>query len=215
MAGSTAARVPGRWPGGAGSPRSAFDYPAQQIVLQDYIHAVEDAEARVAGLTRQIEELTPSWSRAPLVRAFQAMRGVAFIVAVTIVAEVGDFTRFANPRQLMAYLGLVPSEHSSGSSVRRGGLTKTGNVLARRALIEAAWAYRMPARISRTLHDRIEAQPKAVRDTAWKAQVRLCARYRRLLARGKTKVMAVAAIARELVGFLWAIARQVQIASAQ
>jgi hypothetical protein len=93
-----------------------FDYPAQQIVLQDYIHAVEDAEARVAGLTRQIEELTPSWSLAPLVRAFQAMRGVAFIVAVTIVAEDGDFTRFANPHQLMAYLGLVPSEHSSGSS---------------------------------------------------------------------------------------------------
>jgi transposase len=192
-----------------------FDYPAQQIVLQDYIHAVEDAEARVAGLTRQIEELTPSWSLAPLVRAFQAMRGVAFIVAVTIVAEVGDFTRFANPRQLMAYLGLVPSEHSSGSSVRRGGLTKTGNVLARRALIEAAWTYRMPARISRTLHDRIEAQPKAVRATAWKAQVRLCARYRRLLASGKAKVVAVAAIARELVGFLWAIARQVQIAPAQ
>jgi transposase len=139
-------------------------------------HAVEDAQARVVGLTRQIEELTPSWSLAPLVRAFQAMRGVAFIVAVTIVAEVGDFTRFANPRQLMAYLGPVPSEPSSGSSVRRGGLTKTGNVLARRALIEAAWTYRMPARISRTLHDRIEAQPKAVRDAAWKAQVRLCAR---------------------------------------
>jgi transposase len=191
-----------------------FDYPAQQIVLQDYIHAVEDAQARVAGLTRQIEELTPDWSLTPLVRAFQAMRGVAFIVAVTIVAEIGDFTRFANPRQLMAYLGLVPCEHSSGSSVRRGGLTKTGNVLARRALIEAAWTYRMPARISRILHDRIAAQPKAVREVAWKAQVRLCARYRRLLASGKANVVAVAAIARELVGFLWAIARQVQVASA-
>lgn len=140
-----------------------FDYPAQQIVLQDYIHAIEDAEERVVRLTRQIEELAPRWSLAPVVRAFQAMRGVAFIVAVTIVAEVGDFTRFAHPRQLMAYLGLVPSEHSSGSSVRRGGITKAGNALARRALIEAAWTYRMPARISRTLHDRLEVQPKAVR----------------------------------------------------
>ena len=183
-----------------------FDYPAQQIVLQDYIHAIEDAEERAVRLTRQIEELAPDWSLAPVVRAFQAMRGVAFIVAVTIVAEVGDFTRFAHPRQLMAYLGLVPSEHSSGGSVRRGGITKAGNTLARRALIEAAWTYRMPARVSRTLHDRLEAQPKAVRDVAWRAQVRLCGRYRRPLAAGKAKVVAIAAIAREMVGFLWAIA---------
>lgn len=188
--------------------------PAQQIVLQDYIHAIEDAEERVVRLTRQIEELAPDGSLSPVVRAFQAMRGVAFIVAVTIVAEVGDFTRFAPPRQLMAYLGLVPSEHSSGSSIRRGGITKAGNALARRALIEAAWTYRMPARVSRTLHDRLEAQPKPVRDVAWKAQVRLCGRYRRLLATGKAKVVAIAAIAREMVGFLWAIARQVPLSPA-
>ena len=191
-----------------------FDYPAQQIVLQDYVHAVQDAEERVTRLTGQIEALLPDWSLAPVVRAIQAMRGVAFLTAVTVVAEIGDFTRFANPRQLMAYLGLVPSEHSSGSSVRRGGITKAGNAMARRVLIEGAWTYRMPARVSRTLQDRIEGQPKAVRDIAWKAQVRLCARYRRLIAAGKAKVVVTAAIAREMVGFLWAIARQVQLAPA-
>jgi transposase len=187
-----------------------FAHPAQQIVLQDYIHAVQDAEARLARLTRQIEEWLPSWSMAPVVTALQAMRGVALVVAVTVVAEVGDFRRFANARQLMAYLGLVPSEHSSGSSVRRGGITKAGNVLARRVLIEGAWTYRMPARISRKLHDRNEEVSPAVRDIAWKAQLRLCARYRRLVAAGKERVVVTTAIAREMVGFIWAIARIAQ-----
>ncbi len=190
-----------------------FDHPAQQHVLQDYIHAVSDAEARVARLTRQIEDLAPSWSMAPVVEAVQAMRGVGFIVAVTVVAEVGDFGRFDNPRQLMAYLGLVPSERSSGASVRRGGITKAGNALARRVLIEGAWTYRMPARVSRKLHDRLEGLSPAIRDIAWKAQARLCARYRRLTVLGKPKVVVTTAIAREMVGFLWAIARQVRVAA--
>jgi transposase len=149
-----------------------FAHPAQQIVLQDYIHAVQDAEARLERLTRQIEELLPSWSMAPVVAALQAMRGVALVVAVTVVAEVGDFRRFANARQLMAYLGLVPSEHSSGTSVRRGGITKAGNALARRVLIEGAWTYRMPARVSRKLHDRNEKLSPAIRDIAWKGHIR-------------------------------------------
>lgn len=187
-----------------------FDHPGQQIVLQDYIHAVEDAEARLARLGRQIEELLPTWSMAPVVEAVQAMRGVGLIVAVTVVAEVGDFSRFANPRQLMAYLGLVPSEHSSGMSIRRGGITKAGNTHARRVLIEGAWTYRMQARVSRKLHDRIERLPQAVRDVAWRAQLRLCNRYRRLSAAGKPKVVVTTAIAREMVGFIWAIARMVQ-----
>jgi len=191
-----------------------FAHPAQQIVLQDYIHAVQDAEARLARLTRQIEELLPNWSMAPVVTALQAMRGVALVVAVTVVAEVGDFRRFANARQLMAYLGLVPSEHSSGSSVRRGGISKAGNVLARRVLIEGAWTYRMPARISRKLHDRNEELPPTIRDIAWKAQLRLCARYRRMTAAGKERVVVIAAIAREMVGFIWAIARIAQPALA-
>ena len=187
-----------------------FDHPAQQIVLQDYIHAVQDAEARRDRLTRQINELLPSWSMAPVAIALQAMRGVALVVAVTVVAEVGDFRRFANPRQLMAYLGLVPSEHSSGSSIRRGGITKAGNALARRVLIEGAWTYRMPARVSRKLHDRLEPLPAAICDIAWKAQIRLCARYRRLAAAGKPKVVVTTAIAREMVGFIWAIAQIAQ-----
>jgi len=191
-----------------------FDHPAQQIVLQDYIHAVADAEARVERLTTQIAEFLPDWDLAPVVEAVQAMRGVAFIVAVTVVAEVGDFHRFGNPRQLMAYLGLTPSEHSSGASVRRGGITKAGSGLARRALVEGAWSYRMQARVSRKLYDRIEALPQEVRDIAWKGQLRMCQRYRRLAAAGKPKVVVTTAIAREMVGFIWAIARTVTTAPA-
>ena len=135
------------WAEGSRLTTVRLAHPAQQIVLQDYIHAVQDAEARLGRLTQQIEELLPNWPMAPVVTALQAMRGVALVVAVTIVAEVGDFRRFAKARQLMAYLGLVPSEHSSGSSVRRGAITKpapggeqgAGNVLARRVLIEGAW----------------------------------------------------------------------------
>ena len=176
---------------------------------QDYIHAVTDAEARVERLTQQIADLLPGWSLAPVVEAIQAMRGVAFIVAVTVVAEVGDFWRFDNPRQLMAYLGLTPSEHSSGTSVRRGGITKAGSSLARRALVEGAWSYRMQARVGRKLIDRIEALPQAVRDIAWKGELRMCQRYRHMMAAGKPKVVATTAIAREMVGFIWAIAREV------
>jgi transposase len=186
-----------------------FDHPAQQIVFQDYIHAVTDAEARIERLTHQISELMSSWSLAPLVEALQAMRGIAFIVAVTLAAEVGNFSRFDNPRQLMAYLGLTPSEHTSGASVRRGGITKAGSSLARRALVEGAWSYRMQARVGRKLVDRIEALPQSVRDIAWKGQLRMCQRYRHMMALGKPKVVATTAIAREMVGFIWAIAREV------
>jgi transposase len=187
-----------------------FDHPAQQIVFEDYIHAVTEAERRIDRLTRQIEALLPEWSMAPVVRSIQAMRGVALINAVTVVAEVGDFSRFGNPRQLMAYLGLVPSEHSSGARLRRGGITKAGNAHARRALIEGAWTYRMPARVSRKLYDRLEPLPPEICEIAWKAQLRLCCRWRRLAALGKPKVVVTTAIAREMAGFIWAIARQVQ-----
>jgi transposase len=114
-----------------------FAHPAQQIVLQDYIHAVQEAEVRHDRMTQRIEEVL-GWSMAPVVAAQQAMRGVALVVAVTVVAEVGDFRRFVSARPLLAYLGLVPSEHSSGTSVRRGDITKAGNVLARRVSIEGA-----------------------------------------------------------------------------
>jgi len=188
----------------------AFEHPAQQIAFQDYVDAVTDAERRLQRVEEQIDALLPEWSLPPVVDALQATRGVSIINAVVLVAEIGDFTRFSNPRQLMAYLGLVPGEHSSGEKVRRGAITKTGNHYARRALIEGAWAYRMKPRIGRHKVDRIEALPKAVRDIGWKAQVRLCARYRRLSLLGKNANMVIVAIAREMVGFIWSIACLIQ-----
>ncbi|HEX8810158.1 MAG TPA: transposase, partial [Xanthobacteraceae bacterium] len=154
-------------------------------------------------------EIVPSWSMAPVVEAYQAMRGVSFGVAVTFVAEIGDLRRFDNPRQLMAFLGLVPSEWSTGERVRRAGLTLAGNKRARRVLIEGAWSYRYPARVSQTMQARLEGLPKTVRAIAWKAQIRLRARYRRLTAVGKKRPLVIAAIAREMAAFLWAIAQHV------
>ena len=186
-----------------------FEQAVHHIVLEDYIAAIEAAEARRDRLTTQIEAMLPDWTLAPVVAALQTMRGMALVNAATLIAEVGDFSRFANPRQLMAYLGLVPSEHSSGASLRRGGLTKAGNSAARRVLIEAAWCYRFPARVSRELRLRQEEQPRPIRAIAWKAQLRLCARYRKLARSGKPANVVTAAIARELAGFIWAIARRV------
>jgi transposase len=179
----------------------------------DYVQAVEAAAARRDRLTAQIEAMLPDWTLAPVVAALQTMRGMALVNAATLIAELGDLSRFANPRQLMAYLGLVPCEHSSGASVRRGGITKTGNSAARRLLIEAAWCYRFPARVSRELLLRQENQPRSIRDIAWKGQVRLCARYRKLARSGKPANVVTTAIARELAGFVWAIARQVMAAA--
>jgi transposase len=186
-----------------------FEQAVHHIVLEDYIEAVEAAQARRDRLTAQIEAMLPDWTLAPVVAALQTMRGMALVNAATLIAELGDLSRFANPRQLMAYLGLVPSEHSSGTSVKRGGLTKAGNSAARRLLIEASWTYRFPARVSRELLLRQEEQPKPIREIAWKAQLRLCARYRKLARSGKPANVVTAAIARELAGFIWAIARRV------
>ena len=191
-----------------------FDQPVHYIVLEDCIAAVEAATARRDRLEAHIEATLPDWSLVPVVRALQALRGVAMVSAATLVAELGDITRFTNPRQLMAYLGLVPSEHSSGKTRRQGGITKAGNGTARRMLIEAAWSYRFPARISRELLSRQESLGKPIRDTAWKAQERLCRRYRKLARAGKPATIVVAAIARELTGFVWAIAHQTQPVSA-
>ena len=171
----------------AGWHSSSSEQAVHHLVLEDYIAAVEAAEARRDRLTAQIEAMLPDWALAPVVAALQTMRGMALVNAATLIAELGDLSRFANPRQLMAYLGLVPSEHSSGTSVRRGGITKAGNSAARRLLIEAAWSYRFPARLSRELLLRQENQPRPIRDIAWKGQVRLCARYRRLAGTGKPR----------------------------
>jgi len=179
---------------------------AQQIVLQEYVHAVQELLERVQRLTQQIQVLIPSWQLAPLVTALQALRGISLVIAATTVAELGDLTRFDSAKQIMAYLGLVPSEHSSGGSTRRGSITKTGNGHVRRALIEAAHSYCHPARESRVLLKRLDGLPKEVRDITWKAQLRLCGRFKRLVAKGKNKNTVVTATARELAAFMWAIA---------
>ncbi len=186
--------------------RQAFEHAAQQIVFQERVDAIEDAAQRLRRLDEQLVAIVPTWSMAPVIEAYQAMRGASFLVAVTFAAEIGDVRRFDTPPQLMAFLGLVPGERSTGDTVRRSGLTLAGN---RRVLVEAAWTYRYPARVSETLRARLEGLPKAVRDIAWKAQVRLCARYRRLSASGKKLPVVVAAIAREMAAFLWAIGREV------
>jgi transposase len=188
--------------------QQSFDHPAQQIVFQEAIDAIEDALQRLRRLEQQLAVIVPTWSMAPVVEAYQAMRGASFVVAVTFAAEIGDVRRFETPRQLMSFLGLVPAESSTGETVRRKGLTLAGNRRARRVLVEAAWAYRYPARVGETLRARLEGLPKAIRDIAWKAQIRLCARYRRLSGAGKKLPVVVAASAREMAAFLWAIGRE-------
>ena len=186
-----------------------FELPAQQIVFQDAIDAIEDADDAAATPRGAARLIVPSWSMAPVVAAYQAMRGVSFMVAVTFAAEIGDVRRFDNPRQLTAFVGLVPSERSTGESVRRGGLTLAGNRRARRVLIEGSLELPLSRPRQQGSAARLEGLPKAVREIAWKAQIRLCARYRKLIAPGKKKPVAVAAIAREMAAFLWAIARHV------
>jgi transposase len=186
-------------------------HPAQQIAFQEYIHAVMECGERVNRLTEQIHMLISEWRLGPVVKALQALRGVSLMVATTTIAEIGDLSRFENPRQLMAYLGVVPSEHSSGKKEQRGGITKTGNGHVRRALVEAAQAYRHQARVSRVLLDRQEGLPDRIRTIAWKAQVRLCGRFRKLTGRGKPRNKVVTAIARELSAFMWAIAKEVPV----
>lgn len=183
--------------------------PIQQIVFQEYVHTITERSNRLGRLETELHQHVKQWRLLPLVQALQALRGVQFTVAVTTLAEVGDISRFDNPRQLTDYLGLCPSEHSSGEKRRLGGITKTGNSHARRVLVEGAWAYRYPARISRQIQIRQENLPQSIRDIAWKAQVRLCKRYRRLTARGKHPNVAITAIARELASFMWAIAREI------
>jgi transposase len=185
-------------------------HPAQQIVLQESLDTLAECTRRVDRLTEQIQTLSPQWRLFPVTQALQAMRGVSLIVATTTIAEIGDLTRFKKPTELMSYLGLVPSEHSSGRRTRRGSITKTGNGHVRRVLVEAAWAYRLPARVSRKLLIRQEGVSQEVCAISWKAQLRLCARYKRFTTKGKPHQLVVTAIARELCAFMWAIANEVQ-----
>ena len=180
-------------------------FPSQQIVLQEYIDTVLQMQKRIKALDKQIELAGNESTLWPLIKNYMALRGISRLTATALAAELGDITRFANAPQLMAYLGLVPSEHSSGSSKVRGGITKTGNGYIRRLLTEAAWTYRHPARKSAYVQRRAEQTPEAIQEIAWKAQQRLCDRYRGYIQRGKVSVQACTAVARELVGFIWAV----------
>ncbi|MBI2370010.1 MAG: IS110 family transposase [Deltaproteobacteria bacterium] len=186
---------------------------AQQIVFQEYVRTVTERTERLERLEGELREEVKRWRLSPVVEAIQALRGVELTGAVIVIAELGDLTRFDPPRQLMRDLGLTPSEYSSGERRRQGGITKAGNTHARRALVEGAWAYRYPAKISRHLQLRLEKLPVEVQRIGWKAQVRLCKRYRRLTARGTHANQVVVAIAREMAAFAWAMARAVPLAN--
>ncbi|MBN9425503.1 MAG: IS110 family transposase [Burkholderiales bacterium] len=185
-----------------------FGDASSQIAFTEYHLAVQAADARVARLTQALGTSVKGWRFEPVVQALQALRGIDLVSAVGLVAEIGDFRRFEHPRKLMAYLGLVPSEQSSGERVRKGSITKTGNAHARRLLTEAAWNYRFTPRIGRQAQQRQEQLPDPIRATAWKAQLRLSQRYRKLNERGVHHNKVCVAVARELAGFVWAIAQQ-------
>ena len=187
-----------------------MEHATQQIGFQEYLHSITQSGARIARLEQALRDALPAWSLTPLVQALQALRGVQLIAAITLVAELQDFMRFDNPRRLMAYVGLVPGEHSSGPKRRQGSITKAGNSAARRMLVEVAWHYQHPPRVSPIIAARQDQLPQAVTDIAWAAQLRLSGKFKRLLARRVMKNKAVVAVARELTGFVWAIGREVQ-----
>lgn len=187
----------------------SMPHPAQQITIQEYIDTVHEDKRRVERLLDQIRQLSGETRLNDFSKAFQSLRGVSDIVSAVVVSELGDLTRFDSPAQLMSYLGLVPSQHNSGDKKRPGNITKTGNGHVRRALIEAAQAYRLPARKSRAIAKRNEGLSQKICDIAWKAQIRLCTRYKRMVFRGKNSNLVKTAIARELAGFMWSIARAV------
>src|SRR5208282_3386244 len=187
----------------------------QRIAFEEMLLAVRQAEERIERLEQAIAAAVPDWSLAEVVTALMAMRGLDLVSATAFLAEMGDLSRFQTPRAVMAYLGLVPSEDSTGDTIKRGPITKAGNSRARRILVECAWSYQHPPRVGKDKQAKVAAAPPAVRDIAWKAQGRLCGRYRALTRRGKLKTVAVTAVARELAGFIWAINREVTTGRAE
>ncbi|MBB1293672.1 IS110 family transposase, partial [Pseudoalteromonas sp. SR41-4] len=184
-------------------------HPAQHIVLQEFLHTITERISRLERLDNELTHHVHQWRYYPVVKAIQAMRGVRLLVATGVVAELGDLARFDHPRKLMSYLGLVPSEHSSGGKRHIGAITKCGNGRARRLLVEGAHTYRYAANISTDMQKRQEGLPKHIIDIAWKAQIRLCKRYKKMIAKGKHYNLVVTAIAREIIAYIWAIAREV------
>ncbi len=181
----------------------------QQIVLQEMIQTITERMSRLERLGNELTHQVKQWRYYPVVKAIQALRGVRLLVATGVIAELGDLSRFDTPRKLMSYVGLTPTEHSSGDKRRQGSITKCGNGRARRLLIEGAHSYRYTANVSTSLQVRQEGLPKEVIDIAWKAQLRLCKRYQRLIKRGKNYNLVVTAIAREMIAYIWAISREV------
>jgi len=184
-----------------------MEHPWQQVVLEEYITAERAAGERVTQLSDHLMRALPEWSLAPVVDSLIALRGVDKLAAIVLLAELGDISRFDSPRQLMGFLGLVPSEHSTGTRRRQGGITRTGNAHARRMLVESAWGYRFPARQTKHLKGKARNASPEAKQIAWKAQTRLCGRYRTLTRAGKNTKLVFVAIARELAGFIWDIVR--------
>ncbi|MEX3968792.1 IS110 family transposase [Paraburkholderia sp. EG286B] len=185
----------------------SFDSAWQQLAFNEHRRTIEDRLAQCERLELALREAVTNWRFYPVVLALQAMRGINFTSAIGLVSELGDLARFEHPRQLMAWIGVTPSEHSSGGKRRQGSITKTGNSYARKLLVESAWSYRHPARVSIDIQRRHEGLPKPIIDRAWDAQLRLCRRFRKLVSRGKTAHVAIIAIARELAGFIWDVGR--------
>ena len=186
-----------------------LEYAEHRIAFEEMLLAMRQAQERIERLEQAIRVAVPDWSLAEVVTALMAMRGIDFISATAFLAEIGDLSRFPTPRELMGYLGLVPSESSTGDTIKRGPITKAGNRRARRILVECSWSYQHPPRVGKEKQEKVAAAPQAVREIAWKAQCRLSARYRALTRKGKLKTVAVTAVARELSAFIWAINRQI------
>jgi transposase len=188
-----------------------LEYLEQRIAFEEMMLAIRQGQERLDRLEQAIRAAVPDWSLAELVTALMAMRGIDLIAATTLLTELGDLSRFRTPLELMAFLGLVPSEASTGNTIKRGPITKAGNRRARRMLVECSWSYQYPPRVGRAKQPKVDAAPPSVRAIAWKAQCRLNRRYRALIRRGKPKTVAITAVARELAGFIWALGREITI----
>jgi len=186
-------------------------HPAQQIVLQEMIHTLNERTQRLNNLDNELVHIASQWRFYPVVEAIQAMRGISMVLATGLICELGDLTRFDHPSKLMAYIGLVPSEHTSSDKRRLGAITKMGNTRARRLLVEGAHSYRHQPKVSTEMERRQEGLPQSVKDIAWQAQLRLCRRYQRLMHRGKHRNVVVVATAREMVAYLWQIIQLVPL----
>jgi transposase len=194
--------------------KQQFESPQHRLVFEEMMLAMRQASEREERLIQAIRAAVPEWSLAEVVTALMAMRGMDLIAAASFLAEVGDLSRFRTPTELMAYLGLVPSEYSTGDTIQRGPITKSGNRRARRILVECSWTYQYTPRVGKAKQPKVDAVPEAVRAIAWKAQCRLYRRYRALLRRGKLKTVAITAVAREFAGFIWAVSREITSARA-